>query len=175
MHRIILLRHAKSDWPAGLKDHDRPLAERGRHAAPLMGQYLADESIIPDLALVSSAKRTQETWALAAPCFRESVQHVTEARIYNAAPQTLLEVVRETPDDVRAVMIVGHNPGIHELAVMLTGHGDRYAFARMQNKYPTCGLTVLDFHGEDWHDVVPRNGRLDRFITPAMLGGTEDD
>ncbi|MGL4324106.1 MAG: SixA phosphatase family protein [Beijerinckiaceae bacterium] len=175
MHRIILLRHAKSDWPAGIKDHDRPLAERGQAAAPLMGRYLAREHIIPDLALISSARRTQETWSLVAPEFSEAVTADIQPRIYNAGTQMLLDIVRDIADDIRTVMIVGHNPGMQEFAMQLTGHGDRYAYARLQGKYPTCGMAIIDFHGEDWRDVVVRNGRLDRFITPAMLGGTEDD
>lgn len=175
MHRIILLRHAKSDWPSGLSDHERPLAERGRLAAPLMGRYLAAEHIIPDLVFVSSARRTQETWALIAPEFEEVIARRDEPHVYNASAGALLDLIRRTPETARTVAIVGHNPGMQELAIALTGHGDRYAFARLQAKYPTCGLTIVDFHGEDWLDIAPRNGRLDRFITPAMLGGTEDD
>lgn len=175
MHRIILLRHAKSDWPAGVADHDRPLAERGRIAAPLMGKYLAQEMIVPDLALISSAQRTQETWALAAPQFSETIARRDEPRIYNATAQAILDVIRVTPNSVRNVLVVGHNPGMQELAVLLTGHGDRYAYARLQGKYPTCGVAIVDFHGEDWLDIAPRIGRLDRFVTPAMLGGVEDE
>ncbi|MGL5736608.1 MAG: SixA phosphatase family protein [Beijerinckiaceae bacterium] len=175
MHRIILMRHAKSDWPEGVSDHDRPLAARGREAAPVMGQYLAQERSVPDLALVSSARRTQETWALFAAELPEAVAKRDEPGVYNARPDALLNLVREAPASARTLMIVGHNPGMQELAILLTGHGDRYAFARLSGKYPTCGLTIIDFHGEDWCDVVVRNGRLDRFITPKMLGGHEDD
>ena len=76
---------------------------------------------------------------------------------------------------MKTLLMIGHNPGFEELAQRLTGHGDRYAAARMSQKYPTCGLAVLDFAVEDWRDVAGRGGRLDRFVTPASLGDGPDD
>ncbi|MFN3688990.1 SixA phosphatase family protein [Salinarimonas sp.] len=168
MRRLILLRHAKSDWPHGLDDHERPLAARGRRDAPRMGAYLAAEMLLPDLALVSSAARTRETWALVAPALGP-VEVREEPRIYEASSERLLGIVRETPDVVRTLMLVGHNPGMEDLAMGLVGHGDRYAFARLREKYPTCGLAVIDLAAERWSEAVPREGRLDRFVTPKSL------
>jgi phosphohistidine phosphatase len=175
MRRLMLLRHAKSNWPEGVADRERPLATRGREAAPVMGRYLAEELLLPDLVLVSPARRTQETWQLVAPMLPEkpAVQH--EPRIYEAKTQRLLEVVQETEPVVRTLLMIGHNPGFEELAALLTGHGDRYAAARMSQKYPTCGLAVLDFAVDDWRDVAARGGRLDRFVTPASLGEGPDE
>ena len=98
-----------------------------------------------------------------------------EPRIYEAKPERLLQVVHDTEANVRTLLMIGHNPGFEELAAKLTGHGDRYAAARMAQKYPTCGLAVLDFAVEDWRDVAPRGGRLDRFVTPASLGEGPDE
>lgn len=174
MRRLMLLRHAKSDWPPGMADLDRPLNDRGRAAAPLMGRYLAEEGLLPDLALVSPARRTAETFDLVAPSLGD-VASRTEPRIYEAPAERLLEVVRETSDDVRALLLVGHNPGSEDLARRLVGHGDRYAFARMSEKYPTAGLAVIDFAVERWSEVAPRGGRLDRFVTPKAIGAGEDE
>lgn len=175
MRRLMLLRHAKSNWPAGVADRDRPLAARGREAAPLIGGYLAEELLLPDLVLISPARRTVETWELVAPMLPEKPATRYEPRIYEAKASALLEVVQEAEPTVKTLLMIGHNPGFEDLAQRLTGHGDRYAAARMSQKYPTSGLAVLDFSVEDWRDVAERGGRLDRFVTPASLGDGPDD
>jgi phosphohistidine phosphatase len=170
----MLLRHAKSDWPDGVADHERPLARRGREAAPVVGSYMAAEQLVPDLAIVSTARRTRLTWDLAAAAFREEIPVRFEERIYEARPEDILSVIQATPDTVRTLVVVGHNPGFEELAGRLVGHGDRYAFARMLQKFPTAALAVIDFAVESWNALADRGGRLDRFITPRMIGGVED-
>ena len=175
MRRLMLLRHAKSNWPAGVADRDRPLAARGREAAPMMGGYLAEELLLPDLVLISPAQRTVETWEMVAPMLPEKPATHYEPRIYEAKASALLHVAQETEPAVKALLMIGHNPGFEELAQRLIGHGDRYAAARMSQKYPTCGLAVLDFDVEDWRDVAERSGRLDRFVTPASLGSGPDE
>jgi phosphohistidine phosphatase len=175
MRRLMLLRHAKSNWPAGVADRERPLAQRGREAAPVMGRYLAEELLLPDLVLISPARRTQETWELVAPMLPEKPATQSEPRIYEAKAERLLHVAQSVEPQVGTLLMIGHNPGFEELAAQLTGHGDRYASARMRQKYPTCGLAVLDFAIEDWRDLAPRGGRLDRFVTPASLGEGPDE
>jgi phosphohistidine phosphatase len=175
MRRLMLLRHAKSNRPEGVADRERPLATRGREAAPVMGRYLADELLLPDLVLISSSRRTLETWELVAPMLPEKPGTHVEPRIYEAKTERLLHVVQEVEPQVKTLLMVGHNPGFEELAALLTGHGDRYAAARMSQKFPTCGLAVIDFSIEDWRDLAPRGGRLDRFVTPASLGEGPDD
>jgi phosphohistidine phosphatase len=170
MRRLLLLRHAKSDWPSGVSDLERPLAARGVADAPRIGRYLADEMLIPDFVLVSPALRTRQTWQLVSGQWTEQVPMATEPRIYEAPPERLLEVVRSQPDGVRSLMLVGHNPGSQELALTLAGFGDRYAASRMAAKYPTAGLAVLDLPEGGWSDLAPRSCRLDRFVTPASLG-----
>ena len=168
MRRLILFRHAKSAHPAGVEDHERPLDARGRADAPRMGAYLAGEALLPDLVLVSSARRTQETSALAGEALGP-LEARTEPRIYEAPAERLLGVVRETPDAVRTLMLVGHNPGMEDLARTLIGFGDRYAFARMSRKFPTAAIAVIDLDAESWGATIPREGRLDRFVTPEGL------
>jgi phosphohistidine phosphatase len=174
MRRLLLLRHAKSDWPNGVSDLERPLAERGRRDAPRMGRYLAGEMLIPDLVLVSPALRTRQTWELASAELAEKIPVRLEPRIYEAPPERLLLAIREQPDTIRTLMLVGHNPGSQALALMLTGFGDRYAASRMATKYPSAGLAVLDLPEGGWGELAPRACRLDRFITPAALGQGPD-
>jgi phosphohistidine phosphatase len=174
MRRLMLLRHGKAAPPDGMADIDRPLAPRGREAVPRVAAHLADEQLFPDLALVSAARRARETWDIAASTLG-GVPVRFEPRIYEAPPERLLEIVREVEPAVRALLMVGHNPGFEDLAKLLIGHGDRYAFARMAQKYPTAGLAVLDFPVEDWRTMRPGTGRLDRFVTPRSLGQDEDD
>ncbi len=171
----MLLRHAKSNWPAGVADRERPLAARGREAAPAMGRYLAEELLLPDLVLISPARRTVETWELVRPMLPEKPPSHVEPRIYEATQDALLRVAQEAEPAVRTLLMIGHNPGFEELAARLAGHGDRYAAARMAQKYPTCGLAVLDFSIEDWRDLAARGGRLERFVTPASIGEGPDE
>jgi phosphohistidine phosphatase len=175
MRRLLLLRHAKSDWPAGHTDFDRPLAARGKVAAPLMGRYLRSEGLIPDLAIISSARRTVETWALVAPELGEEIAARHELRIYEAPYETLVSIVQAVPPSVRTLLLVGHNPGMEEMAGSMIGYGDRFAAQRLQRKYPTAGLCVLDFDIEDWAELAERSARLDRFVTPATLGDGPDE
>jgi phosphohistidine phosphatase len=174
MRRLMLLRHAKSDWSAGRPDVDRPLARRGREAAPRMGRYLSEEGLVPDLVLVSAARRTGETWALVEPFLGPTeVRH--DARIYEAPARRLLGVVQEVDPAVLGLLLIGHNPGFADLAKLLIGYGDRYAFARLSQKFPTAGLAVIDFDADSWTGIGPGQGRLDRFVTPKSLGAEEDD
>ena len=169
MRRLILLRHAKAVPHDAAADSERDLTERGVEDAAFMGRYCADELLVPDLALVSPAVRTRKTWQLAASFLGDTPAEYASA-IYQADARRLLDIVRSTRDDVKCLMIVGHNPGIEDLACGLVSHGDRYAFARMQRKYPTAGLAVLDIDVEHWGDVALKSARLDRFRVPRDGG-----
>ncbi|MBD9374699.1 histidine phosphatase family protein [Rhizobium sp. ARZ01] len=167
--RLILLRHAKSAWPDGVADQKRPLAPRGQKAAPVMGAYLARERLVPDLVLVSTARRTQDTWNLMAPDLPKGIERRDIAAIYEAPPNRLLDVVRDTDADVRCLMLVGHNPGLQQLALALVGAGEADAIHRLGEKYPTAGLVVFDFSLELWSDLHAGTGTLERFVTPKRL------
>lgn len=175
MRRILLLRHAKSDRPAGIADLEQPLAARGREAAPAIGRYLAAERLLPDHTVVSPSLRTQETFDLVTAELPAELRPRIDGRVYEARPEALLGVIHDTPSAVRTLLLIGHNPGLAELAALLTGHGDRYAFARLKTKYPTCGLAVLHFAVDSWTGVAKGIGRLERFVTPATLGDGPDE
>jgi phosphohistidine phosphatase len=171
MLRLILLRHAKAAPISGGGDAERPLMQRGRRDAVRVGVYLAGHGLFPDLAVASSAKRTRETLDLALETFGEPCPVSADPRLYLAEAVSLLDLLRQTPPFVRVLLAVGHNPGFHELALMLVGHGDPTVRARLELGYPTASFAVIDFAADAWSDVRPGAGALDRFVTPEDLPG----
>ena len=174
MLRLILLRHAKSDRPAGVADLERPLNARGRKTAPRMGAYLAQEGLVPQRVLVSTAKRTEETWSLA----KDELGDIPEERvdaIYEAPASALLQAVRDAPKSATAILLIGHNPGIQDFAVRLARGGSREAGARLRTRFPTAALAVIDFEAEAWSEIGWGSGRLERFITPKDLAADAQD
>ena len=170
----MLLRHAKTERPEpGQRDRDRKLTKRGRNDAPLIGAYMARHGLTPDLALVSPAKRTQETWELAAPAFAEVPRVVSDDRIYNATTEALIEVIGATRG-AHSLIVVGHNPSLHDVAVQLTASGDIDARERLAEKLPTSGLVVIDLAFDDWSRLHKHAGRLERFVTPRLIAAATD-
>ncbi|WP_454748089.1 SixA phosphatase family protein [Ciceribacter selenitireducens] len=167
--RLLLLRHAKSAWPEGVADEQRPLNGRGRTAARLVGDYLAEAKLIPDLALVSTARRTQETWALVRERLPLKPEMRGVAELYAASPGQILDVLQAVEPAARTVLILAHNPGMQDLGLALTGGGDAASRESMAAKYPTAGLAVIDFPAARWRDVGRGMGRLERFVTPKAL------
>lgn len=168
--RLLLLRHAKSAWPEGVSDKERPLNGRGRAAAKLTGDYLADVKLIPDLALVSTARRAQETWALVSERLPLQPETRNIAELYAASSGQIIDVLQAVEPAARTVLILAHNPGMQDLALALCGGGDAASRESMSDKYPTAGLAVIDFPAAQWRDVGRGMGRLDRFVTPRALG-----
>ena len=168
MRRLILLRHAKSDRPAGVADHERPLNDRGRRAAPAVGADLAREGFRPDLALVSTATRTRETWAaIAAPLGAPEARWHHE--IYEASAERILGVIRGAPDEAGTVIVVGHNPGLGDLAAALAGEGPRKVLTRLATEFPTAAYAVIGFDTDHWAEIAPNLGRLERFVRPRDI------
>lgn len=171
MRRLILFRHAKSDWSDdGLDDHDRGLSARGRKAAGPMGAWLAGRGFRPDLVLCSTARRAKTTWDLAKSAFTPSPKARFERGIYLAPPTALLDQVRSAEADVQTLLIVGHNPGLEQFVELLASKGDPEARRALSEKFPTAGIAVIDFPYDDWSKISPNDGRLDRFVTPRALG-----
>ncbi len=167
MRRLILMRHAKSDWddPA-LADHDRPLNNRGRKVARLMGGWLLAQALIPDVALVSSARRTRETWeGLTADWPRPLPEVRFLQELYTAPPAQVMDfVARETAP---TLMVLGHNPGLAEVAQRLVAEPPAHPkFAR----FPTGATLVAEFDAADWADAVRGRGRASIFVVPRDLG-----
>lgn len=166
MLSLALLRHAKSSWDAtDIDDFDRPLNDRGRTAAPVMGAVLQELKFAPELILCSPAKRTRETLELIAP-FVKGIPVKFEEELYLAGQERLYECLRSTPAGPRKVLMIGHNPGMHTLALLLTGTGDAKSISRLEDKFPTAALAVLSFPQAFWREVTPASGHLEAFVTP---------
>ena len=172
MLRLILLRHAKSAWPQGVADRDRPLGPRGRMNAPAMGTYMSEHDLIPALALISPSRRTLETWTEATRDWDKAPELMFEEAIYEAPAARLLGLIHQQ-SDASPLMVVGHNPGMENLAALLLTQKER---EKLPGKYPTAGLCVIDFDAGGWPDVKPGTGTLERFVTPRSLNlGPEED
>ena len=166
MNRLLLLRHAKSSWDdPSLADHERPLAPRGHRAAERMAEHLRSSVPHPDLVLCSSALRTRETLDRMSNAFGDA-EVVVDDELYGATENDLLERLRAVAGRFETVAMIGHNPGIHDLAIVLAGSGVERD--RMREKFPTGALAVLGFDGP-WQDLAPGGGRLEAFVTPKDL------
>jgi phosphohistidine phosphatase len=167
---LCLLRHAKSSWedPA-LDDHDRPLAPRGREAAPKIATWLKGNAPRPDLVLCSDAARTRETWALVAPRLEGEppVRELNE--LYHAEAPDLLKIVRATSRPCSTLLIIGHNPCLERLAADLVGAGEREPRRRMAAKFPTAAVALITFELEEWQRIGPGSGTLRAFVRPKDL------
>jgi phosphohistidine phosphatase len=165
-HRLMLLRHAKSSWnDAGLADHDRPLSGRGRRAVVDLREHLSAAGTIPELVLCSTAVRTVQTLEGVRAALSSSTVVELEPDLYGATAGELLDRVHRIPPSVDVAMLIGHNPGIEDLAMRLVGRGDENARTEMEAKYPTAALAELSFEGP-WSDLAPGGAALERFWSP---------
>jgi phosphohistidine phosphatase len=170
MLELLLLRHGKSAWDRpGLDDHERDLAPRGAKAAKRMGRVLRDMGWRPDLVLCSTAVRARRTWELAAAAWGKEVETRYLKGLYLAPAERLLEVIRRQPKACRRLLLIGHDPGLHALAVLLAGAGDAAELERLRAKLPTAALARIGFDGDDWTAVEPGRGRLLQLIRPRDL------
>jgi phosphohistidine phosphatase len=163
MKRIYLLRHAKSSWKdASLRDHDRPLAGRGRRAARLIARHMREEGIAPELVLCSTAKRARQTLERIEPALGTRSVKVEEG-LYGAGEDELLARLRELPAEVGSVLMIGHNPGMQDLALLLARSAPE-----LEAKFPTAALATLAFSGE-WPGLEPGAAELVGFVRPREL------
>ncbi len=168
MLTLSILRHAKSSWDdSRLDDHERPLAKRGVREAPRVGIYIAEHDLKPDMVLCSDAVRTRATLALVmAEWDGPPPKTAFEEQLYLAPPSELLERVQEVGAGVHNLLVIGHNPGVHALALELTGSGDRKLIAGLAKGFTTATLAVLTFDVDTWAKVTPGTGRLRHFVAP---------
>lgn len=167
MKRLGLLRHAKSDWDdLALRDFDRGLNARGRTGAALMGRHIRDTGPAWDLVLASPAERVKRT--LAASGLEVPVSWQPDAYLADAG--TLLGLVQRAPEDAAAVLLIGHNPGLHQLVLTLVAPENEDAlFDEAAEKFPTAAYAVLELAIDRWADSAPGCGRLVHFARPRDL------
>lgn len=174
MRRLMLLRHAKteSDAPSG-EDIDRRLDQRGHEDAATIGHWLAQHRLHADHVLVSTAVRARQTWDVVEPLLSavakpSQVAHLAE--LYLAEPSDILRAIRQAAaKDSHPLMVIGHNPGLHELALGLVADGDKAGRKALAGNLPTSGLVIIDFAIENWNEVSFQAGRLEQFVSPKLL------
>lgn len=171
MLTLYLLRHAKSSWDEpSISDFDRPLAMRGREAAPRMARHMRDNGYSPELVLCSPATRACETMDLVLGVLQSDPEVRMVDGLYNFGDGTgLLNIIQQTADDRAQLLVIGHNPSLENLAVRLAGSGKSADLTDMARKYPTAALAVLEFDIGAWRDIRPGKGRLLTFARPKAL------
>jgi len=170
MKTLYFLRHAKAEPGSKvLGDKERPLAPRGLEACETVGAYLKAKGYRPDFALVSSSVRTKQTFAEVTKTAGMGLRHRVEDALYLATAEEILRVLREAEETSGSLMIVGHNPGMHHIALLLAGTEPTPPRKVLELKYPTCALAVLHFKAKSWKDVAPGKGEIADFITPGEL------
>lgn len=168
MKILTLLRHAKSDWDdPDSRDFDRALNARGKRAAETVGRWLAAEQWWCDTAVASPAERVRETLDFVSAGYGARIAPEWDRRVYLASAATLLDVVTDTSAASDRLLLVGHNPGLEELVLLLAGSGD--ALGDVAEKFPTASVAILSFPVDRWVEVGEGRGRLDRFIRPRDL------
>lgn len=180
MHRLLILRHAKTERSNPGGDHARRLVDRGQRDAARMGEYLLAQNLAPTAAWVSDATRTRETFEIVARELAQPVRIQFERSLYLAAPDTLMDIISQTHDEVETLLLVGHNPGMHELAYALgansadenAGNVHMDALAR---KFPTCSLAVIEFDMPSWRDIGHGASHLQRYVTAKSLRRPSDE
>ena len=174
MRQLLLLRHAKSSWDdAATPDRDRPLNARGRRSAAVMRQAMRDLGLVPDVVLVSTARRTMETLEALEPWDDTPLIEPLDS-LYLAEPMQLIAALHGVAETVRSVLLIGHNPGMHDLALSLAGpqamRGGGERERGLAAGFPTGALAEFVVAGS-WWDLREGGGRLVRFLTPRMLEG----
>ncbi|MFJ3171977.1 SixA phosphatase family protein [Streptomyces roseus] len=161
----MILRHAKSAYPDGVPDHDRPLGPRGLRDAPAAGRLFARSFGVPDLVLCSPARRARDTWDLAAAELDRTPPVRHDPRLYAADARDLLDVIREVPPEVGTLLLVGHNPGLEDLLLLVAAAAVGDALERARTKFPTSAVAVLALRGP-WSDLGPDAALLTDLAVP---------
>ncbi|MFJ2931207.1 SixA phosphatase family protein [Streptomyces sp. NPDC087219] len=171
---MLVLRHAKSAWPEGVADQDRPLGPRGLRDAPAVGRFLAGAGGPPDLVLCSPALRARDTWESAAAELDRAVPTRHDPRLYGADGPELLDVLHGVPDEVATLLLVGHNPGLEDLILLLAAGAagaDEDLLDRVRTKFPTSAVAVLTWYGT-WTGLRPGEALLTELAIPRGVRGS---
>ncbi len=161
MKTLLLLRHAKSSWKdEGLADFERPLNDRGRKAAELVGNFIAKQNLTIDLVISSPAVRARQTIELVLRAAKRSPELRFDQRVYEASPTRLLEITSQIEDDRKSVLLVGHNPGMEELLTLLVG---------VEMHMPTAALAKVALDSKKWDKILAEKGVLETFVRAREL------
>lgn len=170
MKILTLLRHAKSSWDDPVsRDFDRPLNKRGRKAARVIGRAMRDEGLTFDAIVASPAARVVDTLRDVGDGYGRALEPSEDPALYLASPAVLLDRIHQVEDKVERLLVVGHNPGLEQLALLLTGSDENGLRQEVELKYPTAALAEIRFGVDLWGDVAAAGGTLTRFIRPRDL------
>ena len=171
MKRLLLMRHGKSDWnKLGQEDSERPLAPRGHKATLRVAAWIEQHQLRPDVALISTARRTQETWKLATGVFGAIGSTNNQEELYLASAGEILDQLAGVADSFETAIVVGHNPGLESLSHLLAGPGsDATAVDDLRRGFPTAALAVFELAGDNWSSVNSDGTRLVEFVRPRHL------
>ena len=168
MKTIHLLRHAKSSWSdTELADHDRPVAPRGQRDARRLAKHLRQHGIAPALVLCSSARRSRDTLALIARSLPRTTKILVEDELYAAPAEALLQRLGRIPDVLPSALLIGHNPGLQDLALTLAGHGP--GLDRLKEGLPTCALVAMRISAPTWRELMPGTAEVIDYVIPRDL------
>lgn len=165
--RLILMRHAKAAYPLGVADHDRPLAQRGHADAPVAGQWMREQGVVPDFIVCSSALRARQSciWV----CSELGAKAPTpklEDRLYDASATRMLSVINPLPETVRTLLVIGHLPGVQDLGLRLASRdSDEAAYTHLAMSYPTAALAVFEYRSP-WAELDAQDARAVAFEVP---------
>jgi phosphohistidine phosphatase len=168
MPRLILMRHAKSSWAEPDRDDfDRPLAPRGRKTAVAVARALAARRLLPQRLVASSARRSRDTLAAMLPFLDDDADIRLTRDLYMTSEDHHIDVIRASGGGARALMLIGHNPSLQDLALVLAGTGA--AREALRKDFPTAAVAIIDFATPRWTDIEPGEGELAAFLTPHGL------
>ncbi len=168
MATVLFLRHARAASVASDGDSERPLDKQGRRDASVLGAWLTSSGPVIDDVLCSPARRARQTWELVSAELESPPQARLETLLYDAGAEALIRLLRQRSDADDCVLVVGHNPTLHQVAFALAGDGDKAAFDRLTTGFPPCGLVELQF-ADGWKTLAQGAGTLRRFIIPQDL------
>jgi len=171
MKQLLLMRHGKSDWnKLGQEDTERPLAPRGQAAAQRVAAWIEQQGLQPDVALVSTARRAQETWQLASETIGKAARTENQEALYLASPGEVLHLIAGIAGSFETVIVVGHNPGLESLSHLLAGPGTvPTALDDLRRGFPTAALAVFELAGDSWSSLSADGARLTQFVRPRDL------
>lgn len=173
---LYILRHAKAETGhPNQDDHSRKLVERGIEAAQITGAFLFRKNIRPAKVLCSDAVRTRETWAQIETIYPTPLNVEFSRKIYMASANEMIQQLVRLPNQLSSVMLIGHNPGVHQICLKLAKEGDEDLLDMLYLKFPTCSFAAIDLGNISWSDVADAHGTLVDFVTPKMLAGIVDD
>lgn len=170
---VYILRHAKAETGSATQDdHDRGLIQQGLDACLVIGKYMADQAINPDLVLCSTAKRAKITWSLVREASKNTSKQEFTDMLYLASANEVVKQLMCLPESITSVLVVGHNPGLHQLSLNLAKKADDAMLDRLMMKFPTCAMATIDLGETSWEEMARSSGSLKAFVTPRFLTET---